>query len=151
MKTSKSEERQQFMRDLLLYIAQHPILEQDNSYADATDEEVRAFIRLFMQPTLRRTNAMTSYGLKHAAERTIGYIFHGDSAYNYVSNYQFKTIMREDEFSHFYPKQEDEDSPNDIYAFRWRAGAEDLMYAFGVYGAEQPSLREKIKELHPEA
>lgn len=132
----RNDEKREFIYKLLKHIADNPINEQDCSCAHATDEEVRNFIRLFMVPTHRHNKNYTSYGLKHAAERTIGYIFHGSSSYSYVSNGQFKRIMQEDEFKYsFRPKRDGDRSPNDIYCFRWNKLAETTMYAFGVYGS----------------
>ena len=140
---TRYDEMREFIYKLLKHIADNPINEQDGSCAHATDEEVRNFIRLFMVPTRRHNKNYTSYGLKHAAERTIGYIFHGSDCYSYVSNGQFKRIMQEDEFKYrFFPKPADAQSVNDHYCFRWNKLAETTMYAFGVYGTnDMPPIR----------
>lgn len=129
------EERNAMLVMLLKHITEYPVKEQPDDYTPATDEEVREFIRIFMKPA-GRYNYTTSYGLKGAAERAIGHIFHGSHAYSYVSNEQFKRIMNESEFKFWFrPKPEAEDSPNDRYMFRWAKGAEDLFHSLGVYGS----------------
>lgn len=144
-KSEKEKERIVFIRSLIKRVAvTHPIKEQVRDCgAQATDEEVRDFIRIFMRPTITRRNTHhSSYSLKHITENAIGYIFYGSSSYNYVSNDQFKRIMREDEFRDWYwPKPLSSAPVNENYCFRWAEGAEHVFAAFGVYGYHQTPLR----------
>ena len=134
---SKQEKRQDFLRDLIAHLMTHPV--QTTQCANATDDEVRQFIMLFMEPTMSRFNHdITSYGLKHIAERTIGHLFYGSDNYHYVSNDQFKRVINET--GHFFRKQSSHNSPNDIYCFRWREGAEDVFYALGVHGTNKRGI-----------
>lgn len=136
MAQPREEERQEFLRDLIAYLMRNPV--KTTECAAATDEEVRQFIELFMEPASRYNDNYTSYGLKHAAERTIGHLFYGSDNYHYVSNEQFKRVINAT--GQFLNKPECEGSPNDIYCFRWRPGAMDVLLALGVYGTPQRGI-----------
>lgn len=136
------QEKINFVRALLQRIINYPPCIQSSSIT-ATDDEVRAFIRIFMIPNYgRRSNrSISSYGLKHVAERTIGYLFHGSDVYAYVSNDQFKRIMHEDEFEFKYsPKAVDESDVNEYYSFHWAPLADLVLTAVGAQSMEQPQL-----------
>lgn len=62
---------------------------------NATDEEVKDFISIFLTRTHNINYRISSYSLKHMAERTIGHIFYHNEWYKYVSNTQFKRCMHE--------------------------------------------------------
>lgn len=137
---SRKNEQKDLIRALVKRVAvTHPVICQKTS--SATDEEVRDFIRIFMCAATKY-NVCSSYGLKHVAENVIGYIFHGDSVYSYVSNDQFKRIMRESEFVHFQPK-EIGNSQNEQYTFRWKSGAEMIFDAFGVHSGLHKGIKEQ--------
>lgn len=140
----KAAERMDLMRSVIRRVAvTHPMLEQPNDARWATDEEVRDFIRMFMRFQISYNHNYTSYGLKHIAERTIGFLFHGSSSYSYVSNDQFKRIMSEDEFSLFGGKPDRKDSDlNHVYCFRWTTGALETFFDFGIQGMGQPAIRD---------
>lgn len=123
----KQNVNQKLIFDLMHYIAHHPILEQEEG-ACATDDEVRAFIRIFMHPS-QTSHLLSSYSLKHIAERTIGFLFHGSNEYSYVSNEQFKRIMREEEFSYFKPMHKGD---NDYYYFKFTGIADTIFKSLGV-------------------
>ena len=125
--------KDEFLYDLLRYIAKHPISMPEVPRV-ATDEEVVDFINLFMRPARCQNNSSTSYGLKHIAERAIGYIFHGSSTYCYVSNIQFKSCMRKAS-NRYVARDVDDDGVNEVYNFRWRKGAMEIFEITGVVGA----------------
>ena len=137
MRQETKQERQKFLRDLMEFLINRPV-PAINSRANATDEEVLQFINLFMESVFHYNRTITSYRLKHAAEKTIGYLFYGTHDYHYVSNDQFKRVINER--GGFCGKPSCEGSPNDVYAFRWRPGAMDVLVALGVFEQSQRGL-----------
>lgn len=86
--------------------------------SNATDEEVKDFLKTFLIPTQNINHSITSYSLKHLAERTIGHLFYRSEWYTYVGNDQIKRCMRELGYKF---QQDGKDSPNECFNFRLNA------------------------------
>lgn len=90
----------------------------------ATKDEIRAFVRIFMRPTCKYNRKVSSYNLKHVAERVIGTLFYNGNV-AYVSNDAFKDVMNESPFKELYhPKPIYKDSNNEVYQWRLAYGAD---------------------------
>lgn len=118
-----------FAYNIAKYYAKHPIVEHERT--NASDEEVRDFVRLFMRPARKRNLRYTSQGLKHIAEQTIGSIFRGGEYFAYVSNEQLKRIVKENPL--YNPKAADADGVDEYYYFTWSCdAAKKMLDAFGI-------------------